>query len=94
MPSQNASFTTGARLAWVPCRAGERGGIEAGCLPFLLPGGRPVTDAAARRRVARAWGAGADDLPGAPGRDTAGILAALEDGVLSGLVVGGVDLRN
>ena len=46
--------TTGARLAWVPRRAGERGGIEAGCLPFLLPGGRPVTDAAARRRVARA----------------------------------------
>ena len=32
--------TTGARLAWVPRRAGERGGIEAGCLPFLLPGGR------------------------------------------------------
>ena len=86
--------TTGARLAWVPRRAGERGGIEAGCLPFLLPGGRPVTDAAARRRVARAWGAEADDLPGAPGRDTAGILAALADGTLSGLVVGGVDLRD
>ena len=86
--------TTGARLAWVPRRAGERGGIEAGCLPFLLPGGRPVTDAAARRRVARAWGVEPDDLPGAPGRDTAGILAALEDGALSGLVVGGVDLRD
>ena len=86
--------TTGARLAWVPRRAGERGGIEAGCLPFLLPGGRPVTDAAARRRVARAWGAEPDDLPGAPGRDTAEILAALEDGTLSGLVVGGVDLRD
>ena len=25
--------TTGARLAWVPRRAGERGAIEAGCLP-------------------------------------------------------------
>ena len=86
--------TTGARLAWVPRRAGERGGIEAGCLPFLLPGGRPVTDAAARRRVARAWGVEPDDLPGGPGRDTAGILAALEDGTLSGLVVGGVDLRD
>ena len=42
----------------------------------------------------RARGAGADDLPGAPGRDTAGILAALKDGALSGLVVGGVDLRD
>jgi NADH-quinone oxidoreductase subunit G len=33
---------TGARLAWVPRRAGERGALEAGALPTLLPGGRPV----------------------------------------------------
>ena len=32
---------TGARLAWVPRRAGDRGAVEAGCLPSLLPGGRP-----------------------------------------------------
>jgi NADH-quinone oxidoreductase subunit G len=32
---------TGARLAWVPRRAGERGALEAGALPNLLPGGRP-----------------------------------------------------
>ena len=32
---------TGARLAWVPRRAGDRGAIETGCLPGLLPGGRP-----------------------------------------------------
>ena len=38
---------TGARLAWVPRRAGDRGAVEAGCLPNLLPGGRPVTDTAA-----------------------------------------------
>ena len=31
---------TGARLAWIPRRAGERGAIEAGALPNLLPGGR------------------------------------------------------
>ena len=37
--------TTGARLAWVPRRAGERGALETGCLPNLLPGGRPVADA-------------------------------------------------
>ena len=36
---------TGARLAWVPRRAGERGAVEAGTLPGLLPGGRPVEDA-------------------------------------------------
>ncbi|MGO2741461.1 MAG: NADH-quinone oxidoreductase subunit G, partial [Cellulosimicrobium funkei] len=43
-----AVAATGARLAWVPRRAGERGGVEAGTLPHLLPGGRPVADAAAR----------------------------------------------
>ena len=47
---------TGARLAWIPRRAGERGAIEAGALPVVLPGGRAVTDPAARAEVARAWG--------------------------------------
>ena len=47
---------TGARLAWVPRRAGERGAIEAGALPTALPGGRSVADQAARAEVARAWG--------------------------------------
>jgi NADH-quinone oxidoreductase subunit G len=32
---------TGARLAWVPRRAGERGALDAGALPNLMPGGRP-----------------------------------------------------
>jgi NADH-quinone oxidoreductase subunit G len=31
---------TGAQLAWVPRRAGERGALEAGAFPTLLPGGR------------------------------------------------------
>ena len=48
--------TTGARLAWVPRRAGERGAIDAGALPGLLPGGRSVADPAARAEVAAAWG--------------------------------------
>jgi NADH-quinone oxidoreductase subunit G len=33
---------TGAHLAWVPRRAGERGALEAGALPNVLPGGRPT----------------------------------------------------
>ncbi|WP_102142610.1 NADH-quinone oxidoreductase subunit G [Mycobacterium hubeiense] len=33
---------TGAQLVWVPRRAGERAALEAGALPNLLPGGRPV----------------------------------------------------
>jgi NADH-quinone oxidoreductase subunit G len=46
---------TGARLAWVPRRAGERGALEAGALPTLLPGGRPLADDTARAQVSAAW---------------------------------------
>ncbi len=83
---------TGARLAWIPRRAGERGALDAGAAPSLLPGGRLVTDAAARAEVEQAWGLAAGSLPATPGRDTAGILAAAAGGTLSGLVVGGVEV--
>jgi len=80
---------TGARLAWIPRRAGERGAVEAGALPGLLPGGRQVTDPAARTEVARAWGVGS--LPGELGRDTSQILSAAADGDIDALVIAGVD---
>jgi len=80
---------TGARLAWVPRRAGDRGAIEAGCLPNLLPGGRSVAEAQARVDVATTWGV--ESLPEAPGRDADQIVAAVNAGELTGLVVGGVD---
>jgi len=80
---------TGARLAWVPRRAGDRGAVEAGCLPNLLPGGRPVADAAARVDVSTTWGVGS--LPATPGRDADAMLAAAAVGGLGGLVVAGVD---
>jgi NADH-quinone oxidoreductase subunit G len=80
---------SGARLAWVPRRAGDRGALEAGCLPGLLPGGRPLADAGARVDVATAWGV--DALPEAPGRDADAIVRALGAGELRGLVIGGVD---
>ena len=80
---------TGARLAWIPRRAGERGAIEAGAVPNLLPGGRPVSDPDARAEVARAWGVAT--LPGEPGRDTSGILTAAPAGEIGALVVAGVD---
>ncbi|MEE6294419.1 NADH-quinone oxidoreductase subunit G [Georgenia wangjunii] len=83
---------TGARLAWVPRRAGERGAVEAGLLPGLLPGGRPAGDAEARVDVAGVWGV--ERVPATPGRDVTGILAAARDGELGGLLVGGVDLRD
>ncbi len=81
-----------ARLAWVPRRAGERGALEAGALPTLLPGGRPVSDPAARQQVAEAWDV--VGLPDTPGRDTAGILAAATTGEVNALVVGGVDAHD
>jgi NADH-quinone oxidoreductase, chain G len=80
---------TGAKLAWVPRRAGERGAVEAGALPNLLPIGRPLGDEAARTEVARAWNVAS--LPDAPGRDTAGILAAVVNEEIDALVIGGVD---
>ncbi|MFN2559999.1 MAG: NADH-quinone oxidoreductase subunit G, partial [Jatrophihabitans sp.] len=58
--------STGAKLVWVPRRAGERGAIDAGALPNLLPGARPLSDAAARAEVEAAWGA---SVPTQPGRD-------------------------
>ena len=80
---------TGAGLAWVPRRAGDRGAVDTGCLPNLLPGGRPATDAAARRELAAAWHV--DELPAEPGRDITAILAAAADGDLDALLIGGVD---
>ncbi|MCF6507720.1 NADH-quinone oxidoreductase subunit G [Blastococcus sp. MG754426] len=82
---------TGARVAWVPRRAGERGAVEVGALPTLLPGGRAVDDPAARAEVAAVWGVDPDAVPAAPGRDLTGILAAARAGRLPGLLVGGVD---
>jgi NADH-quinone oxidoreductase subunit G len=83
------AMTTGARVAWIPRRAGDRGAIETGALPTLLPGGRPVSDAGARVDLAAAWGV--DHLPDAAGRDGDAIVAAAAAGELGGLVVGGLD---
>jgi NADH-quinone oxidoreductase subunit G len=87
--AQRLAETTGARLAWVPRRAGDRGALEAGCLPTLLPGGRPVSDPAARVDLGAAWGV--EQLPTDEGLSSDGILEALAAGELRALVVGGVD---
>ena len=80
---------TGARLAWIPRRAGERGALDAGCLPTLLPGGRPVTDPTARREIADAWHL--TELPDGPGRDSTAILNAAAHGELEALLIAGVE---
>jgi len=83
--------STGARLAWVPRRAGDRGAVEAGCLPNLLPGGRPLGDPQARAELAGSWHV--DALPEQPGRNAEEILRAAAAGEIA-LVVGGIDVRD
>ena len=80
---------SGAKLAWIPRRAGERGALYAGAISTLLPGGRPVSDASARVDVAAAWSV--DSLPSNPGRSTSEILLALSVKNLDAVVIGGVD---
>ena len=83
---------TGATLAWIPRRAGERAAIEAGALPGMLPGGRSGTDAEARRETAAVWGLA--ELPHRAGRDTGGILDAAAAGEIGALLVGGVQVTD
>jgi NADH-quinone oxidoreductase subunit G len=80
---------TGARLAWVPRRAGDRGAVDAGCLPNLLPGGRPVADPAARIDTQTTWGVAS--LPTTEGRDADEMLISAADADLHALVVAGVE---
>ena len=79
---------THCRIQWVPRRAGERGGVEAGLLPGLLPFGRPLASQEARESLA--WG----ETPAQRGLDATQMLEAAADGRVKALVVGGVDLRD
>ncbi len=83
---------TGAKIAYIPRRAGERGALEAGALGTVLPGGRPVADAAARVDIAAAWGV--SSLPLTPGRSSTQIFDALANNQLDAVVVGGVDAHD
>ncbi len=82
----------GASFAWIPRRSGELAGIEAGCLPNLLPGGRPVSDAGARVDLQAAWGV--ESLPAEPGLCTKRILQQAADGKVKTLVVGGLEVAD
>jgi NADH-quinone oxidoreductase subunit G len=79
---------TGARLVWIPRRAGDRGALDAGVLPNLLPGGRLVSDDASRAEVERVWNA---SVPTSPGRSIDAQILEAAAGRLSALIVGGVD---
>ena len=71
------SAATGARLGWIPRRAGERGALDAGALTGLLPGGRPLATDAARAQVAAVWGVDPASLPAAAGRDLEAVVASV-----------------
>ena len=77
---------TGARLAWVPRRAGDRAAVEAGLLPGLLPFGRGIDEAGVQ---SLGWG----ELP-ERGLDAEQMIEAAISRELSALVVGGVDVRD
>ncbi|MFF0446443.1 NADH-quinone oxidoreductase subunit G [Streptomyces sp. NPDC004609] len=83
---------TGAKLVWIPRRAGERGAVEAGAIPSLLPGGRPATDPRAREETAAVWRV--RELPHRYGRDTGQIVESAATGELGALVVAGVEVAD
>ncbi|MGW7051908.1 NADH-quinone oxidoreductase subunit G [Streptomyces sp. NPDC054887] len=87
-----AAAATGAALVWIPRRAGERGAVEAGALPALLPGGRPATDPRARDEVAAVWRVA--ELPSRYGRDTGQIIEAAATGEIAALLVAGVEVAD
>ncbi len=87
-----AAERSGASLVWIPRRAGDRGSVESGCLPTLLPGGRPLDVAEARADLAAAWGV--RTIPAKKGRDTSAILDSATAGTLKALVVAGVEVAD
>jgi NADH-quinone oxidoreductase subunit G len=77
-----------AAFAIVSRRAGDHGALRAGVHPRLLPGGRSVSDDAARAHVEVAWGR---LLPAAGGRDARAILEAATSRSIDVLFVIGCD---
>ena len=75
----------GAKIGYVPRRAGDTGAITAGATPNLLPGHRLISDAAARVDVAAAWGV--TSLPAENGLTVNEIIS----GDTASVLVGGVD---
>jgi NADH-quinone oxidoreductase subunit G len=75
----------GAKIGYVPRRAGDTGAISVGATPNLLPGFRLISDAAARVDVAAAWGV--NSLPADNGLTVNEIIS----GDTTSVLVGGVD---
>ncbi|MEA1931172.1 MAG: molybdopterin-dependent oxidoreductase [Euryarchaeota archaeon] len=63
----------------------EQGATDAGCVPDCLPGHQPVTDSAARSRIAAEWGI---DPPAVPGKNASELLASFGGDIRGAVVVG------
>ena len=85
---------TNSKLSWIPRRAGERGAVEIGALPNLLPGGRPVTEVSARNDVAAIWGVNGSEIPNKPGRNHSEIIQAALSGEIKALIIAGLDVMD
>ncbi len=85
---------TNSKLSWIPRRAGERGAVEIGALPNLLPGGRPVTEVSARNDVGAIWGVNGSEIPNKPGRNHSEIIQAALSGEIKALVIAGLDVMD
>jgi NADH-quinone oxidoreductase subunit G len=68
--------------------ANSRGASDLGLVPHLLPGYAPVSDAKAREKFGKLWGA---KLPDKSGLDARGMLAAAAQGKLRALYVVGAN---
>jgi NADH-quinone oxidoreductase subunit G len=76
-----------ARILPVARRSNVYGALDMGLSPGLLPGRATVHDEDAREALTDAW----DMVPTATGRDAAGIVEGLEQGLIGALVLFGCD---
>ncbi|NBO46127.1 MAG: NADH-quinone oxidoreductase subunit G [Actinobacteria bacterium] len=84
------SAKTGARIAWVPRRAGERGALEVGAIGGWLPGGRSGSNDSDRAAVEQVWG----PLPTSPSHSADELTAAVVRGQLTAVVTAGLEPRD
>ncbi len=83
-----------SKIAWIPRRAGERGSVEVGTLPNILPGGRPVSETSARSEVGAVWGVNASQIPSKPGKSQQQILNSAINGEIKALIIAGLDVTD
>jgi NADH-quinone oxidoreductase subunit G len=85
-----AAARLGAKLVWIPRRAGERAALEAGLLPGLAPAGRVLPELTTEE--AQTIFGGSPELE--PGLDLPAIIAAAATGQIDTLLIGGLEVAD